>query len=87
MDYCKIECTQSEKIKLISPVMEFPPLLKEFLAKETGKSDLKLKVYLKKGHNKNHRLAREGEKSDVEIPMNIGKPTSASTTLYEGLNL
>ncbi|KAG5676760.1 hypothetical protein PVAND_006569 [Polypedilum vanderplanki] len=84
-DYCQILCDQKDNVKIIEPEMEFPPLLKEFLIKETGNKDIKMKVHLKKGHNKNHRLALEGEKADIKIPIDIGKPISPS--LYEGLNM
>lgn len=85
IDYCKIQMSDAENIKLIDPQMEFPPLLKEFLIKETGNENIKLDVYLKRGHNKFYRLAKEGEKPNVTIPMNIGKP--ASPSLYKGLDL
>lgn len=84
-EYCKIEKKESENIKLIDPKMEFPPLLKEFLVKETGNKDIKLDVFFKRGHNKFYKLAKEGEKPNVTIPMNIGKP--ASQSLYKGLDL
>lgn len=84
LDYCKVEKTEKD-IKLINPEMEFPPLLKQFLIKETGNENIKLKVHLKGGHNKFYRLAKEGEKPDITIPMDIGKP--ASPELYKGLNL
>jgi small subunit ribosomal protein S34 len=83
--YCQVLCSQTEKIKLIAPQMDFPPLLKEFLTKETGKNDIKMRVYLKKSHNKNHRLAQEGEKADVVIPIDIGNVVSPS--LFEGLQV
>ncbi|CAG9801476.1 unnamed protein product [Chironomus riparius] len=84
-DYCKVQTTEHENIKLIDPKMEFPPLLKEFLIKETGNKDIKLDVFLKRGHNKFYKLAKEGETPNITIPMNIGKP--ASQKLYKGLDL
>lgn len=81
-------CTTVEREeKLIAPFMEFPPLLKEFVMKETGLSDVKLKVHHKQQRNSIIRLAKDGEKANVEIAMGVGKPHPTATSLYEGLNI
>lgn len=73
--------------KLLAPHMEFPPLLKEFIMKETGQSDIKLKVSHKPSLENMSRLAKEGEKPTVEVAMGVGKPHPKGAILYEGINL
>lgn len=65
--------------------MEFPPLLKEFVMKETGKSDVKMKVKIDESMYKIVRTAREGETPNVELVMGVGKPHPSAKSLYEGL--
>ena len=80
-DYCKIvDC----KEKIIPNTMDFPPLLKHFLIQETGKSaaDLKLKVVHKEGRDKTSRLAKDGETPNINLSINVGRPSSAN--LYGG---
>ncbi|CAO1334244.1 unnamed protein product [Diamesa hyperborea] len=80
-DYCKIvDC----KEKIIPQTMDFPPLLKHFLMQETGKTEaeLKLKVVHKEGRDKISRLAKDGETPNINLSINVGKPSSAN--LYEG---
>lgn len=85
-EYCKQKPTE---MKLISPVMELPPLLKEFVMKETGRSDVKMKVHHKqnKSSYSSARLAKEGEKPDIVVAMGLGTPHPKSKSLYEGLEL
>lgn len=84
-DYCQItEKFSNEKI-LIAPEMELPPLLKEMVSREKGEKNPKMPVKIKPGHNKLHRVARDGEMPNVELQINIGKPVSP--TLYKGLKL
>jgi len=82
--YCKIADREE---RIISPYMELPPLLKEFVMKETGRSDVKMKVVHKKKIYGNSRLASEGETPNVEVAMGVGKPHPTATSLYEGLNM
>lgn len=84
-DYCQILGNHTKDEVLIAPKMELPPLLKELIARETGKTDIKMNVKIFDTHNKKHRLAKEGEKPTLEIPINIGKPKVSS--LYKGLEL
>lgn len=80
-DYCKIvDC----KEKILPNTMDFPPLLKHFLMQETGKTEaeLKLKVVHKEGRDKISRLAKDGETPNINLSINVGKPSSAN--LYEG---
>lgn len=84
-DYCQIiEDFSNDKV-LIANKMELPPLLKEMISREKGEKNPQMQVKIKCGHNKLHRLARDGEKPTLEIPINIGKP--ASLSLYEGIKL
>lgn len=82
--YCTIA---NREEATISPYMELPPLLKEFVMKETGQSDIKMKVQHKTKQYSNARLAKEGEKATVEAVMGIGKPHPTAKSLYEGLNI
>lgn len=81
--YCRVNVQQEEKI--IPLEIDMPPLLREFVQKETGKINPKIAFNLKPGHNNNYRLAREGEKANVELTMGIGKP--ASPSLYAGCEI
>lgn len=83
-EYCVVAPREE---KLIAPYMEFPPLLKEFIMKETGRSDVKLKVAHKPNPESISRLAKEGENPTVEVAMGIGKPHPSGAILYEGLNI
>lgn len=84
-EYCKIVDTREERI--IAPLMELPPLLKEFVQKETGRQDVKMKVNFKTNPYKTARLASEGEKPNIEIPIGVGKPDPTGAVLYKGINI
>uniref|UniRef100_A0A1I8PC70 Uncharacterized protein n=1 Tax=Stomoxys calcitrans TaxID=35570 RepID=A0A1I8PC70_STOCA len=71
--------------KLLSTHVEFPPLLREFVCEETGQKDPKMKVHFKATDNKFVRLAKEGEKPDIQITMGLGQPAPVSQKLYEGV--
>lgn len=83
-DYCKLVDREE---KIIAPFMDLPPLLREFIEKETGRKDIKMKVHHKEAMFNNARLAKEGEKPNVEVVMGLGKPHPKGVHLYEGLNL
>lgn len=84
VSYCT---TANREEKILAPYMELPPLLKEFVMKETGISDTKMKVQHKSNRFTNARLAKEGEKPTLEIEMGIGKPHPTGASLYEGLKI
>lgn len=85
-DYCQILTEHTRDAELIAPQMDLPPLLKELILRETGKSDVKMNVYINEdSDNKKYRIAKENEKTTIEIPINIGKPKSPS--LYQGIEL
>ncbi|XP_058462638.1 small ribosomal subunit protein mS34 [Malaya genurostris] len=75
--YCR---TVERQEGIVSREIELPPLLREFVHKETGKINPKIPVKIKPGHNNIYRLAKEGETPTIEIPMGLGKP--ASPNLY-----
>lgn len=83
-EYCK---TKPIPIKLIAPHMDLPPLLKEFVMKETGNGNPKMKVHMKEKIFTFSRLAKEGETPDIELEMGLGKPHPKGVSLYEGLNV
>lgn len=82
--YCKLA---DRKERIIAPYMELPPLLKEFVMKETGRSDVKMKVTHKEKIYGNSRLAKEGETPNVQVSIGIGEPHPTAASLYEGLNM
>lgn len=71
-------------MKLISPIMSLPPLLREFVMKETGESDPLMPVKCKKGIMTNSRLAKDGEKADIHLAIGLGKPSEKCRYLYDG---
>lgn len=81
-EYCRV-AQRTEKI--VPREIDLPPLLKEFVLKETGQSDKKIAIKLKPGHNSIYRLAKEGEKPTFDVGMNLGKP--ASPSLYANCDL
>lgn len=78
-EYCK--SVQTKKELLISSEMEMPPLLREFISDETKQINPKMKVHFKENINKFSRLAKKGEKPNIEIPIGLGTPVSPK--LYE----
>lgn len=71
------------EIKILPQTIEFPPLLREFIVKETGQQNPQLKVKIKRGREKLVRVAEDGEMPNVELGMSLGKP--ASPKLYTHL--
>lgn len=71
--------------KILANQVEFPPLLREFIAAETGQQDPKMKVHFKKNDNKFVRLAKEGEKPTIQMVMGLGQPSETGKKLYEGV--
>lgn len=87
-DYCKLA---DRPVKIIDPLMDLPPLLKEFVKKETGQANPRMKVHRtvskSNPYNATARIAEEGEKPNFEIPMGVGEPHPTGTSLYEGIKL
>lgn len=63
--------------------IEFPPLFREFIVKETGQQNPQLKVKIKLNREKLVRIAKDGEMPNVDLGMGLGKP--ASPNLYKHL--
>lgn len=83
-DYCKSSVREE---KIIAPYMELPPLLREFVEKETGRKDVKMKVHHKGSIMTPARLAKEGEKPNIVISIGLGKPHPTGLSLYDGINI
>lgn len=83
-DYCQ---SVPHRIKLLSPTMDLPPLLKEMVKKETGVAEPKMKVRYTPAPYKLTRVAEEGEVPDITLSINIGKPHPKGAKLYEGVQL
>lgn len=83
-EYCKVE---PQKVKLLPVEMELPPLLKEFIRKETGVEEPRMKVKYRTNIYKTTRLAKEGETPDIQFTIGIGQPHPKGLALYEGVQL
>lgn len=83
-----IYCQEAPKeVKILPQYIDFPPLLREFLIKETGNANPKLKFVRKNDRNRFSRVAKDGEKPTLEVPMGLGTPVKEAMTLYEGIDL
>lgn len=71
------------EFKILPQTIEFPPLYRDFIMKETGQQNPQLKVRVKRGREKLVRVAKDGEMPNVEISMSLGTP--ASPNLYKHL--
>lgn len=71
-------------VKVLAPQVEFPPLLRELIEAETGQKNPQMKVHFKTNDNKFVRLAKEGEKADIQMTMGLGQPPAVAQKLYEG---
>lgn len=82
--YCTGVKSPTEQ-RILPPTIELPPLLREFIEKETGNSNPELKVKIKANREKIARVAQDGETPTIPLTMGLGKPSSLR--LYKGLNL
>lgn len=80
-----LQNTNKVSEKVLANEVEFPPLLREFIADETGQQNPKMKVHFKKNDNKFVRLAKDGEKPTIQMVMGLGQPSEAGKKLYEGV--
>lgn len=76
---------QADKIdqKLLQRQTEFPPLLKRFLAAETGDPNVKLELDYFCGPDSLYRVAKEGETPTVSFKSGLGTPVSPN--LYKNV--
>lgn len=81
-EYCKI---LDVPVKLVSGTMGLPPLLREFIIRETGEKNPQMRVKCNKSTLTNSRLAEEGETPNVILQMGLGEPSESSRYLYEGI--
>lgn len=77
--------TQTIEERILPRTIEFPPLLRELIKRETGQENPLLPVRIKANREKIARLANEGEVPNVSLSMGLGKPISPR--LYKGLNV
>lgn len=71
--------------RILPRTIEFPPLLREFIARETGNQNPEIMVKIKANREKIARVANEGETPNIVVTMGLGKP--CSPRLYKGLNI
>ncbi|KAG4079888.1 hypothetical protein HA402_015019 [Bradysia odoriphaga] len=74
---------KAPEIKILPQHIEFPPLFREFITRETGQQNPQLKLKVNKSPNKLVRVAEDGETPNMEVTMSLGKP--ASPNLYKHL--
>lgn len=84
------ESTICKKIELsneriLPRTIELPPLLREFVVRETGNQNPEIKVKIKANREKVARVAKDGETPNIMVTMGLGKP--CSPRLYKGLNI
>lgn len=88
-EYCKCKVPIQTAERILPRTIEFPPVLKQLLMTEMEKKgeteELVLDVICQQGRESKYRIANEGEKPNVEIPLGLGTP--ASPDLYKGINL
>lgn len=80
---CKNIDSKDERI--LPRTIELPPLLREFIARETGNQNPETNVKIKANREKIARVAKEGETPNLMVTMGLGKP--CSPRLYKGLNI
>lgn len=76
---------ESNEVRILPPTIEFPPLLREFIARETGNQNPEMMVKIKANREKIARVAKDGETPNIMVTMGLGKP--CSPRLYKGLNI
>lgn len=71
--------------RILPQTVDMPPLLREFVERETGQRNPQLPIIIKPNREKIARLARDGETPNVSVSMDLGKPISPR--LYKGLDV
>ncbi|KAJ6639962.1 28S ribosomal protein S34, mitochondrial [Pseudolycoriella hygida] len=67
--------------KILPQTIEFPPLLREFIKKETGQENPLLTMSIESSREKTYRVAKDGETPTIQVSMSLGQP--ASPNLYK----
>lgn len=89
--YCQSNKSFQAEERILPRTIEFPPLLRELIIRdkiakgETVKEVPKLNLKYKMGRENHGRIAKEDEKSNVQINCGLGTPVSPN--LYKGINL
>lgn len=89
-EFCKSTVTVDKKERILPRTMELPPLLKASILRDLQKDgkpaeNLDIEVVYQKGRESRYRVAKEGEKPNVEITLGLGKPVSPN--LFKGIDL
>lgn len=71
--FCKIT-TVPRMEKVLPREIEMPPLLRAFVAKETGIQNPMIPLKLKHTREKFYHLAKDGEQPTIEVGMALTKP-------------
>lgn len=67
--------------KVLPQHIEFPPLFRELITRETGQQNPQLKLKVKQHTNNTVRVAKDGETPTIQVTMGLGEP--ASPNLYK----
>lgn len=70
-EFCKVTPTRTEKI--LPSTIEMPPLLREFVERETSVQNPSIPMKLKNTKEKFYRLAKEGERPTIDVGMGLVK--------------
>lgn len=84
-DVCQRQPSETNNERILPQTVAMPPLLREFVERETGQKNPLLQIRIKPNREKIARIARDGETPNVSVTMDLGKPISPQ--LYKGLNL
>lgn len=81
---CRVSAVHQPE-RILPKTMDMPPLLREFVERETGQRNPQLPVKIKANREKLARIALDGEQPTMELNINLGTPVSPR--LYKGLKL
>lgn len=87
-DQEQIVCSATDNAqpeRILPQFMDMPPLLREFVERETGQRNPQMPVKIKVNREKLARIALDGEKPTVTLTIGLGTPVSPR--LYKGLKL
>lgn len=80
-EYCTVDAVHTGNV--LPNELDFPPLLREFIIKETGNPNPQLSLKIRKGRENIAKLADANEKPNVEVFLGVGK--SDKPTLYKDI--
>lgn len=90
--YCRLSEVKDKSAKILPKTLKLPPILAELIKRDILAKGEKITeqptieaVYNKSMNNSNYRIAKDGEKPTVSIPVGLGTPVSPG--LYADVKL